>query len=62
MDRVGKALLQAAAYKWMKLDEWVHFLMDNAGGHWTDEVWEAFTKDLDVNFQGVDHLSVSSIS
>jgi hypothetical protein len=50
MDRVGKALL--AAYKWVKLDEWVHLLMDNAGGHGTDETWEtlcgSFISALDL--------------
>lgn len=37
MDRVGKAL--EAVYKWVKLDEWVHLLIDNAGRRGTVEAW-----------------------
>jgi hypothetical protein len=42
MDRVGKALRDS--FKWVKPNEWMYLVMDNARGHGTDEAWEMFTR------------------
>jgi glycine cleavage system regulatory protein len=61
MDRVGNAL--RAAFPWVKREEFVYLVMDNAGGHGTDVAWETYTADLEEKHkQGADHSSVSSVS
>jgi hypothetical protein len=45
MDRVGIAL--RAAFPWVKPEELIYLVMDNAGGHGTDVAWETYTADLE---------------
>ena len=49
MDRVGEALRES--FYWVKPDEWIYLVMDNAGGHGTDEAWKTFTNDLKEKYK-----------
>jgi len=49
MDRVGKALREK--FYWVKKEEWIYLVMDNAGGHGTKEAWEKFTDDLATKYK-----------
>jgi len=49
MDRVGKALRDS--FKWVKPNEWIYLVMDNFGGHGTDEAWETFTMNLEEKYK-----------
>ena len=49
MDRVGKALRES--FYWVTPNEWIYLVMDNAGGHGTDEAWKTFTNDLKEKYK-----------
>jgi hypothetical protein len=49
IDRVGKALRES--FKWVKPNEWIYLVMDNFGGHGTDEAWETFTMNLEEKYK-----------
>jgi hypothetical protein len=49
MDRVGEALRKA--FYWVRQNEWIYLVMDNAGGHGTAEAWETFTNSLTTKYK-----------
>jgi hypothetical protein len=49
MDRVGQSLRRA--FYWVRQNEWIYLVMDNAGGHGTNEAWETFTQNLETKYK-----------
>ena len=49
MDRVGEALRKT--FYWVRQNEWIYLVMDNAGGHRTAEAWETFTNSLTTKYK-----------
>ena len=44
MDRVGKVMRDK--YFWVSSDEIIYLILDNAGGHGTDNAISAYTKNM----------------